>query len=468
MVNYPPKPILIVDDEEDVLHSYKISLRYSGINNLILCDDSRKVKSTMDNQAISLIILDLFMPFISGQELLPMIIEKHPDIPVIVITGSNRVETAVECMKYGAFDYMVKPVERSRLTSGVKRALEMWELKQEVDILSKRMLADGLQHPETFKDIITISQKMKAIFKYTEAISKSPKSVLITGESGVGKELIAKALHSLSCQAGDFVAVNVGGLDDTLFSDTLFGHKEGAYTGAKASRKGLIEKAEGGTLFLDEIGDLESTSQIKLLRLLQENEYYPLGADVPRICNLRIITATNQDLKEKQRMGLFRNDLYYRLITHHIHIPPLRERLEDIPFLVDHFLAQAASTLHMKKPTIPKELNSFLATYHFPGNIRELQSMIFDAVSRHKSRILSLSVFKEYMNKHKEHQVKKWEETETGGKKINYSGGFPTLKEVEDFFIKEAMEKAAGNQSIAAQLLGIAQSTLSRRFKSGK
>lgn len=462
--SFPQLPVLIIDDEEDVLQSYKISLCYNGINNLILCNDSRNAIPILKENEISIIILDLFMPYITGQELLEMIYEEYPNIPVIVITGSNKVETAVECMKCGAFDYMVKPVERSRLYTGVKRAIEIRELKEQLNVLSEQMLSKDLKHPDAFNEIITNNESMKSIFKYIEAIAPSPKSVLVTGESGSGKELIARATHKLSKRTGDFIAVNIGGLDDSLFSDTLFGHINGAFTDAKGKREGLIVKAEGGTLFLDEIGDLDNNSQVKLLRLLQEKEYYPLGSDIPRICDVKIIAATNTDLKEKQSRGEFRKDLYYRLLTHHIAIPPLRERLDDLPFLIDHFIKHSSESLGKKKPTIPNELSILLRTYNFPGNVRELQSMIYDAVSRHESKMLSLSVFKEYLSKHSKNKYP--EQDELMEKNIiSYSGRFPTLKEVEDYFIKEAMDKAKDNQSIAAQILGISQSTLSRRFK---
>ena len=465
--SFPQLPVLIIDDEEDVLQSYKISLCYNGINNLMLCNDSRNAMPILKEKDVSIIILDLFMPYITGHELLDMIYQEHPDIPVIVITGSNKVETAVECMKCGAFDYMVKPVERSRLYTGVKRAIEIRELKEQLNVLSEQMLSKDLKHPEAFKGMITNNESMKSIFKYIEAIAPSPKSVLITGESGSGKELIARAIHNLSRRTGSFIAVNVGGLDDNLFSDTLFGHMNGAFTDAKGKREGLIVKAESGTLFLDEIGDLDNNSQVKLLRLLQEREYYPLGSDIPRICDVKIVAATNTDLKLKQTQGLFRNDLYYRLLTHHITIPPLRERLDDLPFLIDHFLEQAADSLGKKTPAIPKELSILLRTYDFPGNIRELQSMIFDAVSRHESKMLSLSVFKEYLTKHSSNNYPDQEELSEKNM-ISFSGRFPTIKEVENYFIDAAMKKAKGNQSIAAQILGISQSTLSRRFKDSK
>jgi DNA-binding NtrC family response regulator len=462
---FPVTPLLLVDDEEDVLESYKMALKFNGIHNFILCSDSRDVSGILKEQEISAVVLDLFMPHVKGQDLLALIKEEYPQIPVIVVTGSNKVETAVDCMKCGAFDYMVKPVENSRLTSSIRTALEIRELQYEVDTLKRQVLSQDIHHPEVFKDIITVSNGMKSIFKYVEAIAGTPKPVLITGESGVGKELIARALHCLSSRKGNFVPVNVGGLDDTMFSDTLFGHKKGAFTSADSARPGLIEQAAGGTLFLDEIGDMDNTSQVKLLRLLQDREYYPLGSDVVKVSDTRIIAATNTSLEKKQRDGTFRNDLYYRLIIHHIHIPPLRERPEDIPFLINHFIEQSATSIDKKIPSVPEQLYVLLSSYHFPGNIRELQSVIYDAVSRCETPILSLSVFRDYIKK----RSGQGEQGETNMTKdafnISYSGRFPTLKEAEDFFIEEALQKAKGNQSIAATYLGINQSTLSRRLK---
>ncbi|MBN1696934.1 MAG: sigma-54-dependent Fis family transcriptional regulator [Spirochaetales bacterium] len=462
---FPLDPLLLVDDEEDVLESYKMALKFNGINNFILCSDSREVPGMLAERKISVAVLDLFMPHVKGQDLLSLIKEKYPQIPVIVVTGSNKVETAVECMKCGAFDYMVKPVENSRLTSSIRTALEIRELQFEVDTLKRQVLSQDIHHPEVFAEIITTANALKSIFKYAEAIACTPKPVLVTGESGVGKELIARAIHRLSNRTGNFVPVNVGGLDDTMFSDTLFGHKKGAFTGADSSRPGLIEQASGGTLFLDEIGDMDNTSQVKLLRLLQDKEYYPLGSDVVKISDARIIAATNTDLEQKQNDNTFRNDLYYRLIIHHIHMPPLRERPEDIPLLINHFVEQSAQSMSRKTPGIPDQIFPLLSSYHFPGNIRELQSMIYDAVSRCETPVLSLSVFKEYIKKRTGGNAREDSRTAKKDFSISYSGRIPTLKEAEDFFIEKALERAKGNQSIAATYLGINQSTLSRRLK---
>lgn len=463
---YPPLPILIVDDEQAILDSYKMALLYNGINNFILCNDSTTVMDLMEQTPVSLVVLDLFMPHVTGRELLERITENYANIPVIIITGSTKTETAVECMNKGAFYYLVKPVDDNRLIATLKIVLELNNLKSEISRLSDHIISDNISHPEVFSNIITRNSKMLSIFKYIEAIAESPKPVLITGESGTGKEAIAGVIHTLSGRSGNCITCNIGGLDDMMFSDTLFGHKKGAFTGADDVRKGFIEQAKDGTLFLDEIGEMEPMSQVKLLRLLQENQYYALGSDVVKTTNARIIVATNVDLQEMVNTKAFRKDLYFRLNTHHIHLPPLRERQDDIPFLTEYFLEQAAATLNKKKPTAPAELFTLLKTYSFPGNIRELQSVIFDAVSRHEAKVLSLQVFKEYIANHTKNTSRdRMDQVDAKNSRFSYYGELPTMKEVEDFLIKEALEKADGNQSIAASLIGISQATLSRRLK---
>jgi DNA-binding NtrC family response regulator len=283
--------------------------------------------------------------------------------------------------------------------SATRRAVEIRELQRENQLLKTHMLSNKLNSPEAFSEIVTNSAAMRSIFQYVEAIAASPRPVSITGETGVGKELIARAVHRLSQRDGAFVPVNVAGLDDTVFADTLFGHKKGAFTDAREARNGLVEKASGGTLFLDEIGDLNTTAQVKLLRLLQEGEYFPLGSDMAKRSDARMVVATNQDLDVLQSSGKFRKDLYYRLCDHQIQIPPLRDRREDLAVLAEHFLEKASKTLKRKKPTPPEELITLLSTYHFPGNVRELESMVFDAVSSHKSGKLSLDIFKDHLSR---------------------------------------------------------------------
>ena len=463
---YPEFPVLLVDDEMLALDSFEIALRSANMNHFIRCQDSRDVMPTLSSREVEVMLLDLKMPHVPGEELLPMINSDFPEIPVIIITGANDVETAVKCMKHGAFDYMVKPVEKSRLVSGVRRAVELRELQKENRLLKAHVLFDKLQHPGAFSKIVTNSAGMRSIFQYVEAISKSPRPVLITGETGVGKELIAKAVHALSHREGDFVPVNVAGLDDNIFSDTLFGHKKGAFTGAEQARSGLIEQASGGTLFLDEIGDLSAPSQIKLLRLLQDGDFFPLGSDVAKGSNARIIVATNQDLNGLKSSGRFRKDLYYRLCDHHIHVPALSERLEDLTILVEHFLEKASKTLDKKKPTPPDELTILLSTYKFPGNIRELESMVFNAVSSHKSGKLSMESFKSHIyQKHPSFETESKQLLKEKKVLLSFSEQLPTLKQAEQLLIDEAMKRANDNQSIAALSLGITRQALNRRLR---
>ncbi len=467
-LKFPNHPVLIVDDEENALQSFEITLSSAGINNIVLCQDSRKVTPMLASQKFEAILLDLTMPYISGEELLPLITLNYPEIPVIIVTGNMELNTAVKCMQEGAFDYMVKPVEEKRLISGVQRCIERSQLQRENLTLKKQLLAGELTHPEAFADIVTRNASMLSIFKYIEVIAASSEPVLLTGETGVGKELIARAIHKTSRRKGVFVPVNVAGLDDTIFSDTLFGHKKGAFTDAYQSRSGLIEQAAGGTLFLDEIGDLSPPSQVKLLRLLQEREYFPLGSDVSQHTDARIIAATNQDLGKRLEEGQFRRDLYYRLEVYHIHIPPLRQRRDDIVPLMAHFLEEAAEELGKKKPTPPKELFILLDNYPFPGNVRELRTMVINAVSCHTSGILSMESFKQSIE-HKRKSMSLESEWGTAAPQehffLKYSQPLPTLQQAEDLLIKEAMKQARGNQSMAAQLLGISRQTLFRKLK---
>ncbi len=307
---------------------------------------------------------------------------------------------------------------------------------------------------------------MVAIFQYIEAIAQYLKPIFITGETGVGKELIARAIHNVSGLKGPFIVVNVAGLDDTMFSDTLFGHKKGAYTGAAKDREGLIVQASGGTFLLDEIGDLNESSQVKLLQLLEEKTYYPLGSDKPEKSNTRIIVCSNQDIQKQIVDGKFRGDLYYRLCTHQINIPPLRDRLEDVPLLLDYFIEDAARSQKKKKPAYPGELIILLSNYNFPGNIRELKAMVFDAVAQHKSGMLSMDSFKVFI-KQKEAFSKTGFSLPVQDKAsmIDIFGHFPTLKETEDYLISDALKRSDGNQRIAASLLGIQRQALNRRLK---
>jgi DNA-binding NtrC family response regulator len=463
---YPELPVMVVDDEAQALTSFELALRSASITNFVCCQDSRDVMPLLASREIEVMLLDLWMPHLSGDELLRRITVDHPEVPVIVVTGADDVETAVKCMKQGAFDYIVKPVETSRLVSSVKRGIELRELHRENQLLKARVLSDQLSRPEAFADIVTDSPAMRSVFQYIEAVAPSPRPVLITGETGVGKELVARAVHTLSNRKGAFVPVNVAGLDDHVFADTLFGHKKGAFTGALEGRPGLVEQAAGGTLFLDEIGDLSPVSQVKLLRLLQDGEYLPLGSDIAKRSNARVVVATNQDLDAARNAGRFRKDLYYRLCGHRVRLPPLRERPEDLPVLLDHFLEKAAKSLGKKKPTPPDELIKLLGAYHFPGNVREMESMAYNAVSLHTAGKLSMEAFKaEIFKTQPSLDDPAAGPADAAVEQTVFPDPLPTLKQVEVLLVDEALRRSGGNQAIAAMMLGITRQALNKRLK---
>jgi len=455
--------VVLVDDESTVLLSSRMILGSAGIKDVLIVEDSRNLMPLLAEQEVAVVVLDLFMPYISGTQLLPDIVRDHPELPVIVMTATQEVETAVACMKEGAFDYLVKPVEESRFVSSVKRALELRALRRQMGALKRSLMTDQLEHSEAFSSIVTVSRRMRSLFQYLEAIAGSGEPVLITGETGSGKELLAEAAHRLSGRNGEFVPVNVAGLDDTLFSDTLFGHRKGAFSSADTTREGVVARAAGGTLFLDEIGDLAPASQAKLLRLLQERQYYPLGSDVAKMSDARILCATHRDLNARMAEETFRSDLYFRLSVHQVDIPSLRERKEDIPVLVAFFIAEAIDSLGRKKSLeATPELLTLLANYHFPGNIRELRAMIFDAVARHKSgAILSLKSFRKTI---KTQQINAEQTGQKTNRDTDLEGRFPTLKEAERQHIEEALLRTGGNQGTAAALLGISRPALNRRL----
>lgn len=457
-------PILLVDDEPQLLHSASIVLRATGMPEVLTLQDSREVLPMLANREIGVLVLDLSMPHLSGKQVLENVAVDFPEVPVIVMTANNELETAVHCMQIGASDYLVKPVDKNRLVASVRRALEMRAMRKELFSLKESLLGNSPHEPAAFADIVTQSPSMFAIFRYIEAIASSPQPVLVTGETGSGKELIARVLHRLSGRPGNLVAVNVAGLDDTIFSDTLFGHAKGAFTGADQIRDGLIGTTGEGTLFLDEIGDLSMASQVKLLRLLQEGTFYPLGSDRPKQSRARVVVATHCDVRRDVDLGKFRKDLYFRLRTHHIQLPPLRGRIEDLPHLTNHFVEKAAQTLGKPVPNVPVALYQWLRNYSFPGNIRELEGMVFDAVARCQGNVLPLQSFKDACD------------LETLSPSVETSQDFagpapnwlperlPTLKEAEDVLIAEALRRADGNQGAAAALLGISRQALNKRL----
>ena len=457
--------ILLVDDEQSELDAYSLLLTSMGIRNVTTLNDSRRVLEALEGMNAPILFLDLNMPNMSGQDVLREMKAKKPQIPVIIITANSEIETAVECLRLGAHDYLVKPIDLKMFSSALRNALEIGLLRNEVMSLKGISFDPGPHANPAFKPIITQDPVMFGIFQYIESIAGSGLPTLILGETGSGKELIARAIHEVSGLPGEFVAVDISGLDDTLLSDTLFGHLRGAYTGADGSRSGLLEKARGGTIFLDEIGDLSEVSQVKLLRLLQEKIYYPLGSDQPKQCLARVITAANKDLsKLAVQEGRFRMDLYYRLSTHLIRLPPLRDRREDIPLLVDYLVASAAKAMHRAVPEISPEAVALLQRHAFWGNIRELKAYISDAVARCDSGWIEEGLIAERLG----------EAVSIMGSRIlataanpleGLFGHFPTLEELADYAVDVALCSTQNNQNKAAQLLGVSRQALHKRLK---
>jgi len=457
--------ILLVDDEESELDAYSLLLTSMGVRHVRTLSDSRRVLDELATMQAPVVFLDLNMPYRSGQEVLRELKAEMPHIPVIIITANSEIETAVECLKLGAHDYLVKPIDLKTFSSALRNALEIGLLRNEVMSLKGINFGAAGQRHQAFAGIITQNPAMLAIFNYIESIAASSMPVLILGETGSGKELIARAVHDISGLPGDYVTVDVSGLDDTLFSDTLFGHTRGAYTGAENSRPGLLEKARNGTIFLDEIGDLSEVSQVKLLRVLQERIYYPLGSDTPKRCDARIIAAANKDLTQLAgRPGEFRMDLYYRLSTHLIRIPPLRERKEDIPPLVEHLIAAAARSLRMESPAISREAMNLLLRHPFYGNIRELKAYLADAVARSSAGYIGEELIAERLAGVL--QVKPaFDSGPSPRPLVRLMGHFPTLEELAEYAVSEALAETSNNQSQAAQLLGVTRQALNKRLK---
>jgi len=462
---FPANPILIVDDEKSILNSMEFTFRSDGYTNIVCLQQSKLVMDYLNAHTVEVVFLDITMPVISGDKILKEITVHFPGLPVVVITGLNDVKMAVECMKMGAVDYLLKPVERSRLLSSLAKVVEVSGLRRQYSLLKEHMLSLGLKNQEAFSHIITRNKQMHTLFKYMEAIGRSLEPVLITGETGTGKELFARAIYNLNPYPGKYVSVNVAGLDDTMFTDTLFGHVGGAFTGAGNPRAGLVEKAANGVLFLDEIGDLSAASQVKILRLIHEKEYYPLGTDVLRKADCRIVVATNADLMTKIEEGTFRKDLFYRLSVHTIQIPPLRERRDDIPVLTDYFLEEAANNLQKKKPTPSRELYNLLNTYSFPGNVRELRAILINAVSQHESKVMSMEVVSSIINRNVKENVVLEMKNDPYSNVFAGLDDLPPIREAEEQLILEALRRSEGIQSIAARMLGITRQTLSKKLR---
>lgn len=451
--------VLLVDDDEQFLSSVNVMLRTSGFDRVFSVSDSSRICDFMASNPTSVVVMNLAMPPERGLELVKEICGTSQTTRVIVTSPYNNMETALACMRLGACDYLIKPVNVNLLLEKIRACLGD-ALPETAPLPRKAPVRSNPSRNPAFNAIITKDKKMEAIFRYVEAIAVTSQTVMVTGETGTGKELVARALHDISERSGEYVSVNVAGLDDLMFSDSLFGHSRGAFTGADRERKGLIEKAAGGTLFLDEIGDLNNSSQVKLLRLLQEGEYYPLGSDSIKNSSARIVVATNCNLEEKMAAGTFRSDLFYRLCSHHIHLPSLRERAGDIPMLVQHFLDEAADYLGRSNASLlSQETLDQLLKSDFPGNIRELRGIVSNAAAVAGDGPIAFHGLKPRMGALHE-TVPDVDFSQV----IKPFGRLPTLKEAEDYLIEEAIKASSGNQRAAAVLLGITRQALNKRL----
>jgi DNA-binding NtrC family response regulator len=474
---YPEQPILVVDDDEALRARIVLLFARAGIDNVVSTPDPELGVALVAEKKVGLVLLDLALG--TERSSLREFAAAAPDIPVIVMTAASDTGSVVACMREGAADYVVKPVDETRLFVSVWNALASLELKREAERFRDRVLEGKLERPEAFAAIVTRDPRMASLFKYVESVARSRQCVLITGETGTGKELFARALHEASGRAGPFVAVNVGGLDDTMFSDSLFGHRRGAFTGADTARAGLLKEAAGGTILLDEIGDLEQHSQIKLLRLLQEGEYYPLGSDSPLRSDARVIAATTKDLRAATAAGTFRSDLFYRLQTHPIAVPPLRERSGDVEPLVARFLENSKAELGLSPPegadaaAFAARIASALSGYSFPGNVRELRSLVHDAIAGWREGEFDSAALRERIGLSCSPAAADIEAEDAGAKLDELpplarelaAGRIPTMEEAERELARMAVEAASGNYSRAAITLGISRQTLYNKLR---
>lgn len=457
--------VLVVDDDASFLDDVRRTLVSQGITNVVTLQESCKVFQELASGKYSVLVLDWVMPELSGADLLPEVIRQYPYLPIIILTGVSELENVVTCIKQGAYDYITKPLDANRLVSTIQKAFASEELAIQNRMLAGYLQGQPLGNPDFFAEIITCSDRMQSVFKIIEAMQHSRQPVLITGETGAGKELIAKAIHRTSGLKGPMITVNVAGLDDNMFSDTLFGHKKGAFTGATESRDGLLEKAREGTLFLDEIGELSLQSQVKLLRLIQQNEYYRVGSDVLQKSSARIIAASNANFEALFESNAFRQDLYYRISAHSIHVPPLRDRREDVLPLAEHYAEISASELQKNIPKFSRDVRIALRCYDFPGNVRELINKINNAVTNNRTGTLQLSDFSGISSGcGKMNNIMR----RIGSNQFILHAifpEFPTYEEIELLLTEEAMEESKGNRSAAAELLGVSRPTLQKKLE---
>jgi len=367
--------ILVVDDDPGLLTLMKIRLEAAGYR-VIVAKGAKQALSQDPDEPYDMAVVDLKLTGVNGITLLEKLLHLHPHLPVIILTAHGSIASAVEATKKGAYDYLTKPCDPKDLLHRIEKGLEVRRLRGEVEQL--RTLVRERYHPD---NIVTSSDKMQHVLRQVAQIAATDSTVCLYGESGTGKELIGKSIHAMSRRArGPFVAINCGAIPEGLLENELFGHIKGAYTGADQAHRGLLRQADGGTLFLDEIGELPQALQVKFLRVLQEREFYPLGAGQPTKADFRLLAATNQDLWEAVCSGRFREDLYYRIHVIPVVLPALRERQDDIPLLAHHFLQRFADAVQKRVKGFTPEAMQQLMVYQWPGNVRELSNVVERAV----------------------------------------------------------------------------------------
>jgi len=447
--------ILVAEDNEHFRRLLDFQLRHIGYKP-ILAEDGMEAIERIESESPSLIIADLRMPRMDGMELLGRVRETHPEIPFVVITAYGSVESAVEAMKAGAVDYIQKPFEEERIKLAIHKALEIRRILSENVYLRREV-----KRLYDFSSIIAHSEGMKQAIRLAEQVAPSNTTVLIMGESGTGKELLARAIHLNSPRSGGpFVAINCAALPENLLESELFGYERGAFTGAAERKKGRFELADGGTLLLDEIGRMALPLQAKILRVVQEKEFDRLGGTKTVRADVRIIAATNQDLRERIKDGGFLEDLYFRISVFPITIPPLRERREDIIPLTRYFLERFCAEMGKPVPQIPPETEKVLLEYSWQGNVRELQNYIERAVILLRGDTLTPDLLPEAVTSVREEQG-------ATGEKIpcDLPEEGVSLEQVERSLLLQALERAGGNKTAAARLLGLSRATFRYRLE---
>jgi DNA-binding NtrC family response regulator len=447
--------IIVIDDEQDFLDSVKRGLIMSGFRHAQMEIDPRKGAARFaQGEVFDIALIDVTMPFINGVGLLELIKKTSPNTECIMVTGKNDAKVAVQSMKKGAYDYLIKPISRDELVLTISRALERKRLLDILDLEKKRTLPK-LIHAEAFRPIVTRSDKLLRVLREAELHSLSDVPVLITGETGTGKELLARAIHAASPRAKfPFIPINMASVTGNLFDAEFFGHTKGAFTGAEKDRMGYIEHTNKGTLFLDEIGSLPPELQGKLLRLLQEGEYIKLGTSMSQKADVRFIAATNADLERLMAKGMFRKDLYYRLKGAWLHLPPLRERTEDIPLLLTTFLEKFGGV--NVSTGIDEQAASILSNYDYPGNIRELRSILQSAVNLAQGKPISTRFLPNYLQKRKAISMR---DSQPISKPV------AAFSEVEKEHILKVYNQMGRNKSQTARVLGIGLNTLRRKLR---